>query len=123
MTIASLVIGTIISQILFVLTKVIFIHYLAIDLLVIKIAFYVALVLITIAVVRRLGTLNYLESILLCIVWFFTSVLVDMAITSFLIGREMYSHVYFYISYLIILIAIMVFHKALHVEVRKSQLK
>lgn len=123
MTIASLLLGTIASQILFVITKVIFIHYLNIDNLMVKIAYFLALIIITIAVVRRMGTINYLESFLLVVVWFVTMVLVDMAVTSFLIGREMYSHLYFYLSYLAVLLAIILFHKALHVEVRKGNLK
>lgn len=123
MTIASLLIGTIIGQLLFVATKVIFIHYLVIDLLMVKIAFFVAIILITIAVVRRMGTLNYLESILLCVVWLVVTILVDMAITSFLIGRDMYGHWYYYLSIVAILVSVMVFHKSLHVEVRKANVK
>ncbi len=123
MTIASLLIGTIVSEILFVLTKVVFIHYLNIDNIMVKIAYFLALIIITIAVVRRMGVLNYLESFLIVIVWFVTMVLVDMAITSFLIGRDMYSHLYFYLSYLVVLLSIIFFHKALHVQVRKANLK
>ena len=123
MTIASLLLGTIISEILFVLTKVVFIHYLNIDNVIVKTAYFLTLIIVTIAVVRRMGTINYLESFLIAIVWFITMILVDMAITSFLIGRDMYSHIYFYFSYLVVVLAVICFHKALHVQVRRSNLK
>ncbi len=89
----------------------------------IKIAYFLALIIITIAVVRRMGVLNYLESFLIAIVWFVAMILVDMVITSFLIGRDMYTHLYFYLSYLVVLLSIIFFHKALHVQVRKANLK
>ena len=123
MNIASLVIGTIVSEVLFVLTKVIFINYLDIDNLVVKILFFVVLIMITTAVIRRMGVINYLECFFTAIVWLIIMILVDMAITSALIGREMYHHVYFWLSYLAVVLSVILFHKALHVEVRRGNAK
>lgn len=120
MSIGGLILGTIISEILFVATKVLFINYLNMDNLIIKVVYFLVLVIITTAVVRRMGVLNYIECFFLAIVWLVVMILVDMLITSFLIGREMYHHIYFYFSYLVVPLAIILFHKALHVQARKS---
>ena len=53
MTIASLLLGTISAQVLFVITKIIFINYLNISSWTVVILFYVALAIITIAISRR----------------------------------------------------------------------
>lgn len=123
MTIASLLLGTIISQVLFVITKVVFLNQLNIDNLGVHIAFQVLLAVITIAVVRRMGTLNYIESFFLTAVWFFTLLIVDFVVTATLIGRDMYTTWPYWISYLVILLSIILFHKKMHVEVRKQNAK
>ena len=123
MTIAALFLGTIISEILFVATKVLFIGYLNMDNFIIKVVYFVVLTLITIAIVRRMGVIQYLECFFLAIVWLIVMVIVDLLITSSFIGWDMYKHIYFYFSYLVVVLAIIFFHKALHVEVRKSNTK
>lgn len=123
MSITSLFVGTVVSEILFVLTKVIFIHYLNIDILGVKIAYFLFLIVFTIAIVRRMGVINYIECFFLMIVWIVVMTLVDMAVTTPLIGREMYHHAYFYWSYLAVFLSILFFHKALHVQVRKANKK
>ncbi|HEX3096018.1 MAG TPA: hypothetical protein VHQ20_02770 [Patescibacteria group bacterium] len=120
MSVKSLVVGVIASQILFIATKVLFIHYLNTDNIFVMVAFFVFLILETIAVVRRLGIINYLESFLLVIVWFFAIMICDISFTSYLIGRDMYAHIYYWLANLAILISIILFHKALHVEVRRA---
>ncbi len=123
MTIFALVLGTIASEILFVLTKVIFIHYLNIDNFFIQLMFFLVLIILTTAVVRRMGILNYLECFFLSTVWVVVMLLVDMAVTSTLIGREMYHHIYYWLSYLMIVLSVIFFHKALHVQVRNANIK
>jgi hypothetical protein len=123
MTIASLLLGTIISQILFVLTKVFFIGSLNMDNLVVVVLFYTALVLETIVVVRRMGVLNYIEAFFLAFVWLFTLLIVDFIVTSNWIGRDIYTTLNYWLTYLVIILALLIFHKKLHVQVRKSQIK
>jgi hypothetical protein len=123
MTIASLLLGTIISQILFVLTKVFFIGSLNMDNLVVVVLFYTALVLETIVVVRRMGVLNYIEAFFLAFVWLFTLLVVDFIVTSNWIGRDIYTTLNYWLTYLVIILALLIFHKKLHVQVRKSQIK
>lgn len=123
MTIASLLLGTTISQILFVITKVVFLNQLNIDNLGVHIVFQVILAIITIAVVRRMGTLNYIESFFLTAVWFFTLLIVDFIVTATLIGRDMYTTWPYWISYIVILLSLILFHKKLHVQARKHNAK
>ena len=82
---------------------------------------FAALVIETIAVVRRMGTLNYFESIFLVVVWFIVSLLVDLVITTMLTGRDVYTTLYFWLTYLVILLAVFLFHKKLHIEARKER--
>lgn len=123
MTIGKLVVGTIVSEILFIFTKVIFINYLNIDNFIVKLLYFVALIVVATAVIRRMGVINYIECFFTAIVWLFFMLLADLAITATLIGRDMYTHVYFWLSYLVPPLAIIFFHKALHVEVRRGNAK
>jgi hypothetical protein len=123
MTIASLLLGTIAGQILFVLTKILFINSLNLESLMVMVGFYLILIVETIAVVRRMGVLNYFESIFLIAVWLITSILVDLVITTSYTGRDVYGTLYFWMTYLAIGLAILVFHKKLHVEVRRENIK
>lgn len=122
MTILALLLGTIVSEVLFVLTKVIFINYLDIDNFIVKVSYFVVLIIITTAVIRRMGVINYLECFFTAILWFIVMILVDMSITSYLIGKDMFSHIYFWLSYLAVVLAVILFHKALHVEVRRGNI-
>lgn len=119
MTIARMLLGVISSQILFVITKVVFINILNIDSALIRYGMWVAIALIAIAVVRRMGVLNYLENIFLIIVWLITSLIVDYVITTSIVGREVYHTWYFWLAYGVMIIAMFIFHKKSHVEIRK----
>jgi hypothetical protein len=120
MTIASLLLGTIASQILFVLVKVFFIGSLDLENIVVKGIYYFALVIITIAVVRRMGILNYVESFFLCAVWLITSLFVDYVVTAHFVGWDIYKTWLYWITLLVIILSVLFFHKALHVQVRKA---
>lgn len=120
MTIASFLLGTIASQILFVMTKIFFINSLNMESWIVMVLFYLALSIITIAVSRRMGTLNYFEDIFLIVVWTIASLITDLVITTSFTGRGVYATMYFWLSYLVIGVVLLVFHKKLHVEVRKA---
>ena len=120
MTVARFLAGIIGAQVLFVLAKTFFISFLNIETLVARIGLWVILAIIAIAVVRRMGVLNYLEAFLITIVWLVVSLLTDLVITTTLTGREVYTTWYFWISYLVVILAIIIFHKKSHVEVRKQ---
>lgn len=119
MTIARMLLGIIGSQALFVITKVIFITVFNVDNAFIRYGMWVAIALIAIAVVRRMGVLNYLENIFLIVVWLITSLVVDFVITTFITGRDVYKTWYFWIAYVVMALAMFLFHKKSHVELRK----
>ena len=123
MTITSLLIGTIIGQVLYVITKIVFIDYLNFDSAIIFWLFFILIIVETIAVVRRMGVLNLFESLFLSGVWLVVSLLVDLVITTSVLGRESYSHIYFWLTYVLMVVVIMGFHKKAHIEARKARLK
>lgn len=120
MTIASLLIGTFTSQVILVLLKVFFFRSLDLGNNLVIALFYFAFVIVTIAIVRRLGILNYIESIFLSAVWLITSLLVDVVITATVVGYDMYQTWTYWLSLLVMIIVIISLHKKQHVQVRKA---
>ena len=120
MTIASLLIGILSSQVIFVLLKVFFFRSLDLSNGLVITLLYFALVIVTIAIVRRLGILNYIESIFLSVVWLIASLLVDVVITASIVGYDMYATWTYWLTLLTIVLSVLIFHKKQHVEVRKA---
>jgi hypothetical protein len=73
-----------------------------------------------IALIRRFGPINYFEAFFVMFLWAVISLASDLIITSSIIGREVYSDWHFWLSYVVVLLAILIFHKKQHVEVRKA---
>lgn len=120
MKLGQLLIKTVIVQVLLMITKIIFFKYLNIDSSAILIVYYVVLAAISIAVVRRLGILNYFEIFLITIIWLVLNILLDLLITQAIINNGVFSNGHFWISYLVMPLAVIIFHKKLHVEARKA---
>ena len=123
MTLDQLIIKTVILQVLFIGVKVIFFGILNVNLLPIVIVYYVLLAAMSIAVVRRFGPLNYFEMFFVMIIWLIISLVADFVITSSFAGREIYSSANFWWSYAVVLLAMLMFFKKEHVEIRKGNLK
>jgi hypothetical protein len=120
MTIAQLLLGLIASQIFFAVTKVIFIQYLNIDNFFFIFLMWVILALGAITIIRRMGVLNYFEDFFTVALWTLTSLVVDLVITTSIVGRDVYTTGYFWLNYLVVILAVIIFHKKAHVEVRKQ---
>ncbi len=120
MKLDQLILKTVIVQVLLMITKVIFFRFLNTDLLPILILYYFILAVISIAVVRRLGVLNYFEGILVTIIWLVLNILIDLLITQAIIDNGVFSNVHFWISYLVLPLTVLIFHKKAHVETRKA---
>src|SRR3954468_12773705 len=118
MTIAKFLTGLVISQILFVITKVIFIQYLNIDSSFVIGLMWVVLSVIAIAIVRRMGVLNYFESFFIAFMWTLASLILDFLITTHVTGTDVYKTWYFWLTYLLIILVIILFHKKVHVQIR-----
>lgn len=122
MTLYQLLAKTVILQVLFVAVKVIFFGYMNVELLPVLIVYYLVLAATSIAVVRRMGPLNYFEAGFVMVLWLILSLATDYIITANLAGREIYDDGHFWWSYAVVLLAIIIFHKKVHVEVRKGNL-
>lgn len=119
MTLGKYLFTTLIAQVLFILTKLVFIQYLNIESTTFVVLFWLCLAVISIAIVRRIGILNYFESFFLAFTWTLVALFLDLMITTTITGRAVYSTGYFWLSYAVVAIAIVIFHKKAHVEIRK----
>lgn len=122
MTLDQLLIKTVTLQVMFVILKVLFFGFLNVESIVILVVYYLVLAAVSIAVVRRIGALNYFEAFLVMGLWLIVALATDFLITANLAGSEIYNDGHFWWSYLIVLVVILVFHKKVHVEVRKGNL-
>lgn len=120
MTPGQLISKTVLMQLFLVIIKIIFFGFLNIELLSILIVYYLLLAAFAIALVRRFGPLNYFEAFLAMGLWLILSLVMDYLITASIIGREVFSDYHFWISYAVVLLAILIFHKKQHVEMRKA---
>lgn len=107
-------------QVLLVMIKIVFFGFLNIELLAILIIYYLLLVASSIALIRRFGPINYFEAIFAMVLWLIISLITDYVITSAVTGKEVFSDWHFWISYAVVLLAMLIFHKKQHVEIRKA---
>lgn len=120
MTPAQLILKTLFMQVFLVIIKAIFFGFLNIELLSVLIIYYLLLAAAAIALIRRFGPINYFEAFLAMALWLVLSLASDFLITSTIIGREVFADSHFWWSYLVVLLAMLIFHKKQHVEVRKA---
>lgn len=81
---------------------------------------YLFILLGGIAMVRRIGIINYLESIIIIIVWLIFSLILDVFTFGFSYNLDVYTKPSFYGTYLIIITAVFFFHKKRHIDIRKG---
>lgn len=122
MTLDQLVTKTIVLQALLLIVKVIFFRFLNMDLLPILVVYYILTAALGIAVVRRIGAINYFEAFFLIIVWLVLGLVTDYYIVAAMAGREALRDIHYWITYGVIILSILLFHKKVHVEVRKGNM-
>jgi hypothetical protein len=83
--------------------------------------FWLVLAVTAVALVRRLGVINYLEAAFVAIMWFLSNLFFDLLITIQILGVGLLSKWQLWIGYIILMLAIFFFHKKRHVEIRKEQ--
>ncbi|HMQ02017.1 MAG TPA: hypothetical protein PKD79_03045, partial [Candidatus Doudnabacteria bacterium] len=64
--------------------------------------------------------INYFEAIFAIILRLILSLISDFVITSSLIGRAVFADSNFWWSYLVVVLAMLIFHKKQHVEIRNA---
>ena len=120
MTFGKLLVGTIAVTLLSVAVKTFFIRALNIDSQIMVYLMWLVLAVVTIAIVRRLGVLNYLEAFFVSAMWLVITSLVDLLILGTITQYEVYRQAYFTLTYVILIVAVIVFHKKAHVHIRRA---
>lgn len=120
MTINQLLLKTIYMQVFLIIIKIIFFGYLNINLMAILVVYYLLLAAAAIALIRRFGVVNYFEVFLAMILWLILSLISDIVITSKIVGADVYKDFHFWLSYVVVLLAMLLFHKKMHVVARQT---
>lgn len=73
----------------------------------------------SIVTIRMLGDISYLEAIMVSGVWLFMWLILDVIISARLLGYEIFLDPFFLINYLVVTLGMFLFHKKMHVAVRR----
>lgn len=84
-------------------------------------AYFLLAMVIAAALVRRLGVINFLEAIMVMILWFAMDALLDLLFTAFILGLAMFGWWQLWAGYFFMLFAIFFFHKKRHIHIRHEQ--
>jgi hypothetical protein len=80
--------------------------------------YWLAIVVITAAFVRRLGIMNFLEAFIVCILWFVTDLFVDLIFTSGIAGLSIFTTRGYWSGHVMMLATILIAHKKKHIHAR-----
>ncbi len=100
--------------------KLVFYRFLNADSLIILLVVYLFQIVLTTALVRRLGIINYLESLVVIVFWLLFSLFYDIVAIGMGYGLEPYTQLRFWLMYPIMALSIFLFHKKRHVDIRKG---
>lgn len=117
MTIAGLVLSTIGSTIIFGLFKFVFFAFFDNPTWAVTAGFWLGLVIVATAIVRRLGIINYAEAILLTVVWLLFGLLLDGLLVSRALGGGLLKSWLYWLSHLVIMLSVLLFHKKVHTKI------
>lgn len=76
---------------------------------------------LTAAVVRRLGVINFLEAVFVAFFWLVGAILLDLLIIIHIAGTNMLSERYFWFGYVVMVIFVLASHKKRHIHIRQEQ--
>ena len=88
--------------------------------LVVLIVLGVLLAVIATACATRLGYISYLEAMLVAALWFFFSLILDFVILSIVLKDIVQLHWETWLSYLVLMLSIFLFHKKQHIQRRHA---
>ena len=80
--------------------------------------FWMATIVITAALIRRVGVMNFMEAFFIMVVWTVGDAFSDLLITSLITGLEIFSNSNYWIGLAIMDVIIFLVHKKRHVYVR-----
>ena len=120
MTIARLLGITTIGILMLSVIKAAAVMFLNLDNIYIVYFWWLIIILATTAWCRRLGILNFFEAILVIVIWLFSSLFVDLIVLSLTVGQGIYRQWELWLTYPIMVIAIFLFHKKRHIDIRRN---
>ena len=83
-----------------------------------EIIFWLLMAVASVAIVRRLGVINYLEAIFTAVVWTLAGLFVDLIITTNYTGLTIFLSVKYWIGFGVMAVGMFMFHKKRHVHIR-----
>jgi len=81
--------------------------------------FWAAVGVVSVAIIRRFGVINYLEALFLMVAWSIGDLFLDLAILSNFTGTSIFYKTEYWASFLVLNVGVFVFHKKRHLQVRK----
>ncbi len=106
---------------LITLIKLIFFQQLNIDSIYVVYIMWLAIAIVTIAFTRRFGVINYLEALVIIVTWVGASLFFDVIFLTPFTTFVIYYRWYFWVTYPVMALAVFLFHKKRHVEIRRSK--
>lgn len=100
--------------------KLIAFQFFDLKLLAVSLFFGLVALVLTVACTRRLGFINYLEAMLTAGLWFIMILLVDLIVTGPLAGYGIFKTLLLWLSYLLVIITVLLFHKKRHIDIRRK---
>ena len=100
--------------------KVIAFQLFDLKLLIISLLFGLLILVLTVACTRRLGVINYLEAMLAAGFWLIMILLADLIVTGPLVGYSIFKTLLLWLSYLLVIITVLLFHKKRHIDIRRK---
>jgi membrane-bound ClpP family serine protease len=106
--------------IILVVLKLIAFQFFDLKLLVVSMLFGLVVLVLTVACTRRLGVINYLEAMLAAGLWFIMILLMDLIVTGPIVGYSIFKTLLLWLSYLLVIITVLLFHKKRHIAIRRK---
>lgn len=101
--------------------KVLFVNVWGLEDPVFEYVYWLLIGVVSIALVRRLGYINFLEAMLVAGFWFLIGLVLDFVITSPIVGFLIAGRWQVWVGYVVMMLAIFFFHKKRHIQVRQEQ--
>lgn len=121
MTIKKLLIFIFLQWLFLTLLKVLFFKYLNFSSANLQYSLYWLLTaVVAVALARRLGVINYLEAFFAVIVSFVVDIFTDLILTTLFTGFAIFAQWQFWVGYLAMALAVVIFHKKRHIAIRKG---
>ncbi len=106
--------------ILLALLKAVFLNILNLDSVLLQMFFGFLVFVISMACARRLGVINYLEGALVTTIWTLGLLFFDFFVLRIILGIFVFSKTVLWLGYGLTAVAIFLFHKKRHIEIRKE---